>query len=111
MVLENREPAGDEARPDYSATLPMESAVMQILWERRRSLTVQEVAQDLGQVFSSHAPSYTAVLDVLSRLVDQGALERQHDGRGYRYEAILHDPTAPDPAVLQRLRRFLSDEG
>lgn len=70
------------------ARLPMgelESAVMDVLWERGGWSTPGEV----HDVLNARRPlAYTTVMTILVRLCQKGRLERQRDGRAYAYRAL-----------------------
>ena len=59
----------------------LQAAVMEIFW-RRESATVREVADELNK---KRSLAYTTVLTLVSRLWSRGLLEREPEGRGYRY--------------------------
>ena len=59
----------------------LQAAVMEIFWSRE-SATVREVAEELNK---SRALAYTTVLTLVSRLWSRGLLDREPEGRGFRY--------------------------
>src|SRR5712691_6134502 len=59
----------------------LQAAVMEIFW-RRESATVREVADELNK---KRSLAYTTVLTLVSRLWSRGFLEREPEGRGFRY--------------------------
>src|SRR6266571_5644456 len=61
----------------------LQGAVMEIFW-RRESATVREVADELNK---KRSLAYTTVLTLVSRLWSRGLLEREPEGRGFRYWA------------------------
>lgn len=61
----------------------LQAAVMEIIW-RRESATVREVADELNK---KRSLAYTTVLTLVSRLWSRGLLEREPEGRGFRYWA------------------------
>jgi predicted transcriptional regulator len=61
----------------------LQGAVMEIFW-RRESATVREVADVLNK---KRSLAYTTVLTLVSRLWSRGLLEREQEGRGFRYRA------------------------
>ena len=61
----------------------LQGAVMEIFW-RRENATVREVADELNK---KRSLAYTTVLTLVSRLWSRGLLEREPEGRGYRYWA------------------------
>ena len=64
----------------------LESAVMDVLWDRSGWLTPGEV----HEVLTSQRPlAYTTVMTILVRLWQKGRLRRERDGRAYAYQAVL----------------------
>lgn len=59
-----------------------QARLMDVFW-RRDSATVREVLTDLDE----RQLAYTTVLTLVSRLWSRGLLEREAEGRGYRYRA------------------------
>ncbi len=59
----------------------LQATVMEIFW-RRESATVREVANELNK---KRSLAYTTVLTLVSRLWSRGLLEREPEGRGFRY--------------------------
>lgn len=60
----------------------LEARVMDRLWSWGRAATVREVQDDLHD---SHPVAYTTVMTVMDKLHRKGWLERDLDGRAYRY--------------------------
>lgn len=58
----------------------LELEILQILQTQKHPLTVHEVLQALG-----HKDKYTTIMTVLNRLVAKGDVQRERDGRSYRY--------------------------
>ena len=58
----------------------LETQLMDILWDSTSELSVQDVCDALGP-----GHNYKTVMTVLNRLVEKTLLERQLDGRAYRY--------------------------
>ena len=83
---------------------PLESQLMEALWSAA-GLSVQDVIDRLG---SAH--NYKTVMTVLNRLVQKGLLERQLDGRAYRYHASQGRDeflrSAADEVVYQYMESF-----
>lgn len=73
---------------------PLESEVMEALWEAGGRATVRAVVDALNRG-RSEPLAYTTVMTVMSRLAEKQALRRERAGRGYLYEV-----TAPDAAGL-----------
>ena len=60
----------------------LESVVMQLAWQAERALTVRELRERMAR----RPPlAYTTVLTVMDNLHRKGFLERERDGRAYRY--------------------------
>ena len=104
---------------------------MDAVWRAGEPVAVREVVDELND-HRSEPLAYTTVMTVMSRLADKEVLARRKVGRGYVYEAnapdaagiavkdvlrtygdaaVAHfvDEAQTDPALLQRLRRLLSD--
>jgi predicted transcriptional regulator len=64
----------------------LEATVMDLLWDAGRPLLVREVI-DLMQ--RQRAPAYTTVMTVMDNLHRKGWLERERDGRAWRYAPVL----------------------
>ena len=60
----------------------LESKIMDTLWSSGRSATVREVLEELR---GSREIAYTTVLTVMDILHRKGFLQRERDGRAYRY--------------------------
>jgi predicted transcriptional regulator len=111
---------------------PLEAEVMDVLWAAGRSMSVREVAAQLNDG-RSEPLAYTTVMTVLSRLAEKHALDRQREGRGFRYEPSAADPAGvavknvirtygdeamahfvaearADPQTLRRLQRLLGEQ-
>lgn len=78
----------------------LQAEVMSILWERE-SATVREVVEALNK---THRLAYTTVLTLVSRLWSRGLLEREREGRGFRYR-----PTKTREGFLTELSDELID--
>lgn len=76
MASEN----GTEPRKGVKGLGSLEAQLMAALWESPAQLSVQEVCDRLGP---DH--NYKTVMTVLNRLVDKELLERELDGRAYKY--------------------------
>ena len=64
----------------------LERAVMDLLWAREETgLTAREVADQLGP---DRELAYTTVMTVLDRLARKGFLDRERDGRAWRYRPV-----------------------
>jgi predicted transcriptional regulator len=64
----------------------LEAAVMDLLWDAGRPLLVREVIDLMRR---QRAPAYTTVMTVMDNLHRKGWLERERDGRAWRYAAVL----------------------
>ncbi|TWG08147.1 BlaI/MecI/CopY family transcriptional regulator [Saccharopolyspora dendranthemae] len=98
----------------------LEAAVMRVLWESSEPIKVREVLERLD---TGRSLAYTTVLTVLDNLHRKGWVEREMDGRAYRYEArrtreeaaartlhqVLAGSGSPD-AVLAHFAASISDE-
>src|SRR5712691_8215994 len=71
----------------------LEAAVLSVLWEAGRALSPGEVQQALTGQAGAGAPalSYSTVVTILSRLHAKKALERQRDGRAFRYAPVADE--------------------
>ncbi len=72
--------AGPEPRRAPRGLGALESQIMNALWDSTADLSVQEVCTALGP-----GHNYKTVMTVLNRLVEKQLLERQLDGRAFRY--------------------------
>ena len=60
----------------------LEAAVMSRLWEFGRPASVRQVADGLRP---DRPPAYTTVMTVMENLYRKGWLQRERDGRAWRY--------------------------
>jgi len=64
----------------------LEAVIMDRIWSQTHPVTVREVLEELEQDPSrSRAPAYTTILTVMDNLHRKGWLQRQMEGRAYRY--------------------------
>ena len=109
----------------------LESVVMEHLWSADRHLTVREV---LSLIDRSPPLAYTTVLTVMDNLHRKGFLQRERDGRAFRYRPakdraehtadLMHELLGDSgdasvtllrffdqmsPAEIKRLKRVLGD--
>jgi len=60
----------------------LEEKVMDILWKRGNA-TVREINEELSKKGEKYA--YTTIMTILDRLYKKGVLDREKEGKGYRY--------------------------
>jgi len=77
---------------------PLEERVLEALWRAPHGLSVREVRSGLGEGLA-----YTTVMTTLDRLFKKGLLERQRDGRAFRYAARA----SREALAARALRRWL----
>lgn len=70
------------ARPKSEQPTPAELEILKILWDRGPS-TVREVRQVLLEERRPRA--YTSVMSLLNVMADKGLLDREPEGRAFRY--------------------------
>jgi predicted transcriptional regulator len=61
---------------------PLEERLLDHLWRRGSAATVREVRSELGLELA-----YTTLMTTLDRLFKKGLLDREPDGRAFRYSA------------------------
>lgn len=82
----------------------LEAAVMQCLWRRTEPTSVREVLEELAP---ARPLAYTTVMTVMDNLHRKGQLQRQRDGRAWRYT-----PTRTQAAhTAALLREVLGEAG
>jgi predicted transcriptional regulator len=64
----------------------LEATVMDLLWDAGRPLLVREMIDLMRR---QRAPAYTTVMTVMDNLHRKGWLERERDGRAWRYAPVL----------------------
>jgi predicted transcriptional regulator len=82
----------------------LEAAVMDVLWREPEPLKVREV---LGRLDTGKQLAYTTVMTVLDNLHRKGWVQRELDGKAFRYEPALGRAEAASRA----LREVLSSSG
>jgi predicted transcriptional regulator len=87
----------------------LQGQVMAILWQRE-SATVREVLDDLNKK-RKRKLAYTTVLTLVSRLWSRGLLEREQEGRGFRYRAAKTRDELLGELSEQLIDRLLDDFG
>jgi predicted transcriptional regulator len=81
---------------------PLEERVLETLWRSPRGLSVREVRSALGDGLA-----YTTVMTTLDRLYKKGVLERQREGRAFRYAARASREALAAGALRRTLGRLL----
>ena len=82
----------------------LEAAVMDVLWSVSDALTVREVLERLP---AQRSLAYTTIMTVLSNLHRKKMVEREADGRAYRYRPAISRPEA----AAASLREILNASG
>ena len=82
---------------------------MSIFW-RRESATVREALDDLSERRKKKL-AYTTVLTIVTRLWQRGFLEREPEGRGYRYRAARSRDELLAELSDELIDRLLTDFG
>ena len=81
---------------------PLEERVLEALWRSPQGLSVREVRLSLGDGLA-----YTTVMTTLDRLYKKGLLERQRDGKAFRYTTRASRETLGARALRRWLLRLL----
>jgi predicted transcriptional regulator len=84
---------------------PLETEIMQILWEDERS-TVKKVHRRLSQ---QRDIAYTTVMTTMSRLSEKGVLTRHREGLAYVYAPAITEEDFVQMVVRQVLDGLLND--
>jgi predicted transcriptional regulator len=84
---------------------PLETEIMQILWEDERS-TVKKVHRKLSQ---QRDIAYTTVMTTMSRLAEKGVLNRHREGLAYVYLPAITEDDFVTMVVQQVLDGLLDD--
>jgi predicted transcriptional regulator len=84
----------------------LEAEVLTCLAVAGRGLTPAEVQADLGGDLA-----YTTVMTTLSRLHAKGALDRDPDGRAYRYRLVGGTDGARSNMTAHQMLRLLDEQG
>mgnify|MGYP001190425971 CR=1 FL=1 len=63
----------------------LEQAVMEVLWASPTALSVRDVQAELA---AERGLAYTTVMTVMDRLAKKGQLNRELDGRAWRYSPV-----------------------
>lgn len=80
---------------------------MDVLWSASDPLTVREVQDRLDQTDEGRDLAYTTVMTVLDRLGGKEMVDRERDGRAYRYVAAL----TREQATAELLNATLEESG
>jgi predicted transcriptional regulator len=84
---------------------PLETEIMQILWQDDRS-TVKKVHRRLSQ---QREIAYTTVMTTMSRLAEKGVLSRHREGLAYVYTPAVSEDDFVQMVVRQVLDGLLDD--
>lgn len=84
---------------------PLETDIMQILWQDERS-TVKKVHRRLSQ---QREIAYTTVMTTMSRLSEKGVLNRHREGLAYVYSPAISEDEFVNMVVRQVLDGLLDD--
>jgi predicted transcriptional regulator len=118
-------------RKTSSGLAPLESEVMDVVWQAEAPVSVRLVLDKLNERRETQL-AYTTVMTVMNRLAAKNVLARQGERRRFVYEAtstdeaglavrdvlrthgdaaVAHfvDEARTDPAVLRRLRALLAE--
>ncbi len=82
----------------------LEDAVMEVLWHTDQPARVRDV---LEQLDPDRPLAYTTVMTVLDNLHRKGWVEREREGRAYRYRPAL----SREDATVRALRDVLNASG
>ncbi|MFF5260186.1 BlaI/MecI/CopY family transcriptional regulator [Actinomadura viridis] len=67
----------------------LERTVMEVLWAREDSGAVAATARDVSRALAGDRDlAHTTVMTVLDRLAKKGFLQRERDGRAWRYRPV-----------------------
>ncbi|MFI9812726.1 BlaI/MecI/CopY family transcriptional regulator [Saccharothrix variisporea] len=82
----------------------LEAAIMDVLWRAPEPMKVREVLDELNK---HRNLAYTTVLTVLDNLHRKGWVDRERDGKAFRYESAL----SRNEAAAKALREVLTASG
>lgn len=85
----------------------LERSVMNVLWDASAPCTVREVMDALGALGHGRDLAYTTVMTVLDRLGGKQMVQRERDGRAFRYSPAL----SRDAATAELLNAALDEAG
>lgn len=78
----------------------LEARIMQVVWRRDAPATVHEIAGDLDE---GRPIAYTTAITVIERLRSKGWLDRERDGRSYRYRSVRSEEDYAASLMAQAL--------
>ena len=85
----------------------LERSVMNVLWDSPQPLTVRDVLDALDRSQSGRDLAYTTVMTVLDRLGAKEMVQREREGRAFRYSPS----TTRDQATSELLNDALDQAG
>lgn len=89
--------------PSSTARLgPLEDQLLRLLWQRR-SATVRELLEE-----EDLAGAYTTIMTTLDRLHKKGLLNREPDGRAFRYSPAQSEQEFNGAIVRHAIQNMLS---
>ena len=107
---ERKEPRVPVFRPNEPGLEKMlgalEAQIMQVLWDRETSQSVQDVRDELAR--RGKAAAYTTVMTTLGRLYSKGLLARETRGKAYYYLARVNRRDLTQNVTRQVLGGLLS---
>ncbi|XVV00716.1 BlaI/MecI/CopY family transcriptional regulator [Actinosynnema sp. CA-248983] len=86
----------------------LEAAVMEVLWRAPAPVKVRDVLDELNK---DRALAYTTVMTVLDNLHRKGWVDRERDGKAFRYEAAVSRTEAAAKALREVLTASGDPEG
>ncbi|MEJ2854247.1 MULTISPECIES: BlaI/MecI/CopY family transcriptional regulator [unclassified Saccharothrix] len=86
----------------------LEAAVMGVLWRASEPVKVREVLDELNK---DRRLAYTTVMTVLDNLHRKGWVDRERDGKAFRYEAAVSRTEAAAKALREVLIASGDPEG
>jgi predicted transcriptional regulator len=88
----------------------LQTEVMGVFWQRE-SATTREALEVLNKRRRRNKLAYTTILTLITRLWQRGLLERQPEGRGFRYRAAKSRDALLGELSEQLIDRLLDDFG
>jgi predicted transcriptional regulator len=83
---------------------PLERQVLQAVWERKTA-TVRELLAD-GTIWQA----YPTIMTTMDRLYKKGLLDREPDGKAFRYSAKYRPEEIERVAAVNGIRQLLGSE-